>query len=415
MKSRKKIDDIYKEKFLNLETPPPGDVWEKISANLPDKEKKRILPFWYKLAGIAAAFLLIFLLIESQTHTIEGPSISSPGNAEEKHELHNDDLKSKDFEESIPQSTSTLEENIANTKISGSDSGNASSKTTGRTLPKKDNINPRERMMVAKNKILTPRLIPHPIRTEPLIFQTDTFLAEVESFHDFSPDFEEDPIEKKLKVQNRFSISTSTAAVYFGNLSDGNFLDNQFADKDAGSDISIAYGITIGYQISEKIKIRSGLNKVNFNYETQNVDLFSVINSQVISAPENAGSINNGIAEIGDLSQGLGFLEVPFEIEYSVLKSKIGVTLIGGFSSLFLNENQVEIKLEQQTTNLGEAQNLNNLSFSGNLGVGFLYNFSNKFEMNFEPIFKYQFNTFQNSSGLNPYYFGIYSGIRYNF
>ncbi|NJW54466.1 hypothetical protein HC175_16270 [Salinimicrobium sp. CDJ15-91] len=64
------------------------------------------------------------------------------------------------------------------------------------------------------------------------------------------------------------------------------------------------------------------------------------------------------------------------------------------------------------TTDFGEAQNLNEISFSANLGLGVYYNFSPKIRLNLEPMFKYQLNTFDHG---NSHYFGIYSGLSYQF
>jgi hypothetical protein len=75
----------------------------------------------------------------------------------------------------------------------------------------------------------------------------------------------------------------------------------------------------------------------------------------------------------------------------------------------------VILKSFESSNSLGEAHNLNNISFSTNIGMGIDYNISPRFQWNLEPIFKYQLNTFSNTPGVKPYNFGIYSGFSFKF
>src|SRR5690606_30344699 len=113
-----------------------------------------------------------------------------------------------------------------------------------------------------------------------------------------------------------------------------------------------------------------------------------------------------------DVDQKFGFIEVPMELEFRLIDKKFGLNLIGGASTLFLEENNISMTTAAYTTDLGEAQNLNSLSFSANLGLGVNYQFAPKFRLNLEPLFKYQLKTFNHS---NSYTFGIYSGLSYQF
>jgi Leucine-rich repeat (LRR) protein len=135
-------------------------------------------------------------------------------------------------------------------------------------------------------------------------------------------------------------------------------------------------------------------------------DYNKTANTELVSQNETQGSIN----------QRFGYIEVPFEISYKLVDKKIGVEIISGLSTLFLNNNQVSIVSSGLTTILGEANNLNKIHFSTNIGLGVKYNFWKSFEANIEPTFKYQINTFSNDSGgFKPYFVGLYSGISYNF
>ena len=123
----------------------------------------------------------------------------------------------------------------------------------------------------------------------------------------------------------------------------------------------------------------------------------------------------SSIGSTGALNQRFGFIEVPLEIEYSLIDSKFGLNLIGGGSSLFLDENSISLDAQNSSTKIGKASNLNQISFSTNIGLGLDYELSEKFKVNLEPTFKYQLNTFDNASGVQPYFFGIYSGVSFKF
>lgn len=59
-KENKNIERLFQEKFKDFEVTPPDFVWENIQEKLHPKEKKRrVIPFWFKTAGIAASFIAI--------------------------------------------------------------------------------------------------------------------------------------------------------------------------------------------------------------------------------------------------------------------------------------------------------------------------------------------------------------------
>ena len=90
--------------------------------------------------------------------------------------------------------------------------------------------------------------------------------------------------------------------------------------------------------------------------------------------------------------------------------------LIALTCTLFLNSNSVSLVSNGTEMEIGKANNLNNIHFSSNVGLGFKYAFWKSFQANFQPMFKYQINTFSNDSGnFKPYFIGIYSGFSFKF
>ena len=118
----------------------------------------------------------------------------------------------------------------------------------------------------------------------------------------------------------------------------------------------------------------------------------------------------------GSLDQSYSYVEVPLEAKYALVQKKLGVNLVGGVSTYFLYDNNVSITSFGKKTSLGEASNLNNMNFSGNVGLDLNYNLSPNLFLNASPMLKYQLNTFsEDSGGFKPYFFGVYGGLNFRF
>jgi len=251
-----------------------------------------------------------------------------------------------------------------------------------------------------------------------------------------------DEKEEEEEKLNRWSVSPNVAPVYFSSLGEGSSIDDQFISNSKESDINMSYGIAGSYTINKKLKVRAGINRVDLGYTTNDVLIFENSNENLfardnnrmpnvdVSASQNrysiysSGSFNfeNAPAtlltkEKGSLDQQLGFIEVPIEIEYTLVEKKLGVNLIGGFSTLFLNQNDIYAVFNNgERARIGGASNVKDMSYSANFGIGLDYNFSSQWQLNLDPTFKYQINTFNNTSGdFQPFFIGVYTGLSFKF
>jgi hypothetical protein len=249
----------------------------------------------------------------------------------------------------------------------------------------------------------------------------------------------EEAIENNNKIKeetnkgNRWSIAPNAAPVYFNTLGKGSSIGQQFNNNSKTGDVNMSYGISTSYAINKKIKVRSGINRVNLGYNTNDVIVLrsSISSSSALKNVDSGGSNNSNVSVVSEnasnaesfsssntsINQSLGYIEIPLEIQYSLSERRLGVNVIGGFSSFFLNNNSVHSEnANGQRTFLGEASNINNTSYSANFGVGLNYKFSKKIDLNLEPTFKYQFNTFNNTTGnFTPYFIGVYTGFAIKF
>lgn len=246
--------------------------------------------------------------------------------------------------------------------------------------------------------------------------------------------------EKEKDEPSRWSISPNVAPVYFSSIGQGSPINEQFNENTKGSNVSMSYGIAGSYAISSRVKLRVGVNSVNLNQTTADVFAFSgteiggasrmarmdnvdykggssnyaIMSSAMMNRAVSPELFNSELS--GELEQRFGFIEVPLELEYRVLDKKFGVNVIGGFSTFFLNNNELYADVQGNSTLIGEATNINTTSFSANFGLGMDYSLSKQWNINLEPMFKYQINTFNNtSSEFRPFFIGVYSGLSFKF
>ncbi len=244
--------------------------------------------------------------------------------------------------------------------------------------------------------------------------------------------------EKKQVVvlsSKKWQITPNIAPVFLNSNSKGSPIDAQFSENDKNYENNISLGLGVNYAVSSKIAIRTGINKLALGFNTNNVTYYAGLNNNTLSGiayNNNAEAItvvnSSVVTELiafekdiqntneGTLNQKMGYYEVPLEVSYAVLDKKFGIRLIGGVSTLFLDENKVSLVALHSRVDLGKANNLNQVHFSTNIGLGLKYEFLKSFHVNIEPMFKYQINTYsKEAKDFNPFIIGLYSGISYNF
>lgn len=245
---------------------------------------------------------------------------------------------------------------------------------------------------------------------------------------------------KKDKPELRWNVAPNVAPVYYSSLGNGSSIDPTFVDNPQKGDINMSYGVQVSYALNKRLSVRTGVNNVDLSYSTADIivgtspvatALRSIKyggNEVVLTAVDRetyysnalSGGYNNLMEKSTQgealLIQNINYYEVPVEVKYSILDSKLGLNLIGGLSTMFLGNNEISVKADNFNTVLGEANNLSSVSFSTNVGLGLDYKLSKKLTFNVEPMFKYQLNPYTDSSvSFKPYYLGVYSGLSFKF
>ncbi len=475
---KKNLEQLFKESFQDFQEVPDQKVWASIKASLDSKkQKKRMVPIWWGLGGIAATLAILLLTtnpfaeepkeeqIISDRENISLPKSSENNNkgaidsnsasqvANEGNPISNKAVEEKEnriLEDNldVASKTAVATKRPSNSKRIGVAVVNQAEKSNftkpEAPLSKKDDT-------INNNQVAGARDKKNESLNDQVLFDKQEAIAQNKKKEEDKKQSIYDAIQEQETVEElaaenktgKWSVGPSLAPVYFDATGDGSPVGPDFSSNSKSGNLNLSYGLTVAYEVTKKIKIRSGIHRVDYGYSTNDVVFSSTLqavstnkianidytpNSEtiIVQSKDNAKSsptltskeiaLNETPSLEGEMLQQLGYIEVPLEINYAVLDKKFGIDLIGGVSSLFLVDNSVLLESDDLVTEVGKANNINSLNFSANVGMGLNYQFSPKIKINVEPVFKYQLNTFSNVSGtFQPYTIGVYSGFSFRF
>lgn len=397
MSDFKNIDRLFQEKLKDYEVSPPNKVWSGIENNLTEIPAKRKIPIWAKFASIAALLLLFIgigaiYLVPSNNFTADLFKLPISN----KPTVNNSTDTLKPFE-------TVSKKNIETKTVSKP----KAEKQTSIEKPIKNVVKADENTSIADNKAITKQLPKYLTDTKNLPFQKQA----------------KTKASKNSMDKSKFTVATIFAPIYMNSFGGGSGIDGQFKNNATSGNSSYSYGVKVAYKLNKKITLQSGVNLMNLGFTTNNVFITPGVSavglSNISSSPnlgKNSKNSKDALNTTGSLNQVFGYVEIPVEVKYNVTNGKFGVNLVGGFSTLLLNRDEVFVKTSDYTQSLGASDNLRSINFSGNIGVDIDYLIHKNLYLNVSPMFKVQTNTFSKNSGsLLPYYLGVYTGINYKF
>lgn len=479
MKEKNNIDRLFQEQLRDFEATPNNQVWLNIAAELKKDRKRKVVPIWFKYSGIAAAFFLgLFTLNINQTsdsktenHIVLAAKISKNSFNKKQIYLQNSSKDTKKEAQVVSNSKEIFKykKEIINNNFSKSiakDEKEIRPYNSSNALGDKKNNQNDADVYLSKNNLPIKQSAASVSNNNCILLITDKNSV-VNSFENSEnqtiekKDFKEKEESKKLLTinpesqneledilkaksaqknavainpKNKWQITPNIGLVYLNSNSGGSPIDQQLSDYERKSNKSVSFGVGVQYAVSNKIVLRTAINNVVLGYDTNNVLYstgltannltnihYSSNNAIKFINEANYSSLSTFEKEIqntntGTLNQKMGYYELPIELSYAVLDKKFGINLIGGFSTLLLNENTISLVSSETNVKLGEAKNLNQIHFSTNVGLGFNYQIIESFQIKVEPMVKYQWNTFSTNSGnFKPLFIGLYSGISYSF
>lgn len=449
--SSKKIEHIYKDKLKDLEMNPSPAVWSKIEASLAaQKRAKRKVIFWYSSLGssVAAILCLFFFNYPFSTNT-QTTTIAS------KKESLKKETSIKPKEEA--SKTSTLHKNKKVTPTTTFKLATVASSKNRKETTKKI-VSPTKETTITPTPKTIQKVVSKISETPPMAMSLknqkaqktvlkdsistikkslkQTLLAEKEEA--------EKPTKKKLIPKKIWSIAPVISQYLYNSFSNKSTLDNRLNDAKKSGQATVSYGFNVAYHATKKLRIKTGVHKITMAQNTQNQSFntsFSRISSFQNSTPKpveiktSSVETTNKSLSFSDVSsaeratiqsplntntnseleQRFGYIEIPLELNYEIYHAKkFSLYVSGGFSTLFLTENNHTLINDLYSESLGEVSNLNNLNFSLNFGTDIEYHLSKKWFLNLYPSIKIQTQTFSKDNN-NPYLLGISTGLNYKF
>jgi len=123
------------------------------------------------------------------------------------------------------------------------------------------------------------------------------------------------------------------------------------------------------------------------------------------------GSVAEGI------KQHLDYLELPFNLRYTVIDRAFELQLVGGLSTNFLVNNYVTMDTPSGREEIGYLSNIRTVNYSGNAGLGMIYHLGKNLNFMLEPRFRYFLNSINDASlpTTRPYSLGLYTSLNFTF
>ncbi len=456
MKEYKNIDRLFQEKFRDFEQNPPARVWSAIENVVVEKPKRDKQAVWLWLSGVAAGLAILFFingtnfytttptlnttdkennLINNQQLETEVANTTTKDNtlnhSNQKHQINNINVVNNMVATTTSKKLSELSK--SNQIITNNTPSTLQIITATNFKEITKNIFQSSSPIIAlTNNSITNSLLQNRITLKNALITEKT--AQITSLIPDETITDNTNITTKNK-SNKWIVSTVAAPVYLNSFDKNtSSIDPGFNNNIKQGTFSAAYGVQVAYQINNRFSLQSGVHVVDYGYKTYGVyvspsgavNQYSTINyndnanlidvsAVPMAQPNNLSNLNQQESK-GDLTQIFGYIEIPVEAKYNLNKGNFGINLVGGFSTLLLNKNEIFIETEEFSNKIGEASNLNSLNFSGNIGLEFDYKLYKNVHFNLVPMFKVQTNTFEkNTNGFSPYAIGIYSGLNLRF
>ena len=445
---------FLKEKLGNYLADPPEKVWDSISAQIDNGSKRRGM-YILLLATAASIALVITLGIH-----FFGPDLPQEQARMEETQVEKD-LPVKEIAEVQEESNQLEMEEAREARLAVTIQQTEREEADTPVLPEKeqnpdpDPIDNPETLIVADlaNEVEVanepdPVVDPEPTSDPMVLLLPDT--ADELSTDPF-PIIEQD----KHRRDPRWMVGAAVSPLY--SYRDAEAVAMPSNQVESGM-LSYSTGVHVSYRRNSRLSFETGIyyNKTGISIGAPGIKVFSQRRDAMIfgAGSEQAdintvsNSVGNIVAYSGDIymngykifaknnaeamvydvlteiqasvsgiQQHLDFLELPFNLRYSVIDRTIELQLVGGMSTNFLVGNSVTVEGPSGREEIGYLSNINTVNYSGNAGLGMIYHVGKKLNLLFEPRFRYFLNSVNDASlpSTRPYSLAFYTGLSYTF
>ena len=427
----KNIDKLFKDKFKESKATAPTEAWPVIQAKLKMRIINRLI---YTFSVLGFLGLISFILFSTQTEkTLSKPLLK---NTSLKNEVILKDNDVKEVKE-------VKEVDVNNDKLPMSKPQENSKKLYATIATKKESKNntPLEKTTFFDKKFKDTVIEKQVKKIDSLVNNLDNLVEDLKN------DLKK---EKKKLIKKKDSIDVAkfnkekrrrwNVIPVFGILNSGRlsknvttlgttravtYPDKYFDDNKSSGLISSTYGFNVVFRATNRISIQTGVFSKELRFLTEDLFLSEFIPdvnpTNIIYNPGVEVRFSNtpeiGGSESASLAQTIVYLEMPFELKYRMFGSlKFNTNIIGGFSFLYLNKNEIRAKTDIFSRSIGRASNVLTTSTTLNIGLDVEYHLSKRLVFNSAVIYKKHYNTYKDyNNEYSPYTFGMHVGIGYKF
>ncbi len=471
---RKNIDRLFSENLGGYREKPPVNAWQRLDDELSGADRKKMI-FFFRLAAASVVILLAFaagyfyavnfseksglaqrdateqttpadqfrstsvtkadqdITNKDQNSDIELKAIQENElrergkiNSEEKVLLASSDQKNK----IIPESDESIQS--GNERIHGVMS-----------LPKLGSVLLSKNNFVAKpaydafaenqSHYSTINVLPEDHADQPVDLKEEVYV------YNGLPDNSQ-KLKWTIGAQVAPTVSFRDISTNYSNNPTQSVQDKSHLDQSEESLLAYSGGLQVNLAVNKKWGFQSGvyfsrIGQVNsdalqFRQDSKGYILYAINTSagevdiafdKVPASIRNVDSPKDTIGSnyIGNVKviQNFDLFEIPFLVNYHILSKKLSLKLAGGISPAYLIDNKTYMEFDNNSYDIGNASNLNNIIVNSTIGLGFGYEFVKKLTLSFEPTFKYSLNPINKSSEFDyhPYYMSWFTGLKYTF
>ena len=437
----KNIDKLFKDKFKESKATAPTEAWPVIQAKLKMRIINRLI---YTFSVLGFLGLISFMLFSPQTEK----TLSKPlqKNTSLKNEVILKDVNVKDV--------NVKDVNVNKDKLPVSKPQEDSKKLYATITTKKESKNNTTKFLY-KNNTKTSKKTPFFKNKLGYAISEKVVKGRI-NLLGYSLDSLDYSVKKNLKAERkkrrkkkdsvddakfnnekrrRWNVIPVFGALNSGRLSKNvttlgttravTYPNKYFDDNKSSGLISSTYGFNVVFRATNRISIQTGVFAKELRFLTEDLFLSEFIPdvnpTNIIYNPGVEVRFSNtpeiGGSESASLAQTIVYLEMPFELKYRMFGSlKFNTNIIGGFSFLYLNKNEIRAKTDIFSRSIGRASNVLTTSTTLNIGLDVEYHLSKRLVFNSAVIYKKHYNTYKDyNNEYSPYTFGMHVGIGYKF
>ncbi|MCD6112622.1 MAG: hypothetical protein J7J86_05060 [Bacteroidales bacterium] len=438
------IDNLFSEKLKNFSEKPSDNIWEDIKEELIfDVRRRRINRIKWIAASVIILFTFSMIFLFVPDNNIDKKI--SENNIEKS--ILKDSLilnkyntnKKSDKPKNIKKLQVSKKEFAVAKKITPSDKKNINKKL----IANSKNSNTKIQLRISNIENLPKQIVAVNLLNNSNLIQIQQINKRSEYvIYDF---ISEDIMINKPEIIRWSVVGDFTSGYSYRNieLNDVSYstvaLKQEFNENEKGL-YAFSYGLKIRYNTKSNFSFLSGVNfsslgqknneivsykspdnSINIPTSIGNIKIsnskMSIINSSKVDTDTLIDGTNfKYLSDLG-LTQKLKYIEIPFEVKYTVIDKSFKFNIIGGISTGVLINNNTYLEKDNESIELDGAGGLKSFIYNGVVGLGLEYNIYNNMSLVLEPSFKYYLSSINKKTIIKyyPYIFNCSFGICYSF